>query len=117
MVAIPKQEPLADPIATVKATVRIEDYAVNKMGLTPTKTRGNEIWFLCPLHDEKSASFHIRIQEQDFRCFGCGESGDVIDLEMSKIGAQNLRVAAENILAEYGHRPEPVRVRRPGVVR
>lgn len=33
---------------------------------------------LCPFHDERSPSFHIRPQVGTFHCFGCGESGDVI---------------------------------------
>lgn len=98
MVAIPKMEPVADPIATVKATVRIDDYAVGTMGLRCTKHRPNELWFLCPFHDEKSASFHIRLHEQDFKCFGCGAGGDVIDLAMRSSGETNARVAAEAIL-------------------
>ncbi|EXF25657.1 DNA primase [Nesterenkonia sp. AN1] len=33
---------------------------------------------LCPFHDERSPSFHIRPGVGTFHCFGCGESGDVI---------------------------------------
>ena len=33
---------------------------------------------LCPFHDERTPSFHIRPQLGTFHCFGCGESGDVI---------------------------------------
>jgi twinkle protein len=104
MVALPKAEPMADPIAQVKATVRIEDYAANKMGLVATLRKPNQFWYLCPLHKENHASFHIRLKEQDFKCFGCGKGGDVIDLEMAATGETNPRVAAEKILLEYGVR-------------
>lgn len=33
---------------------------------------------LCPFHDERTPSFHVRPQMGTFHCFGCGESGDVI---------------------------------------
>ena len=33
---------------------------------------------LCPFHDERSPSFHVRPQVGSYHCFGCGESGDVI---------------------------------------
>jgi twinkle protein len=111
VVALPRNEEQRDPIAQVKASVRISEYAEQKMGLVPTKRGMYQDWFLCPLHKETTASFHIRFKENDFRCFGCGKGGDVIDLEMAATGETNARVAAERILAEYGVQPEPVKVR------
>ncbi|MDR8018211.1 DNA primase [Nesterenkonia aerolata] len=32
---------------------------------------------LCPFHDERTPSFHIRPHIGTYHCFGCGESGDV----------------------------------------
>lgn len=33
----------------------------------------------CPFHKEKTPSFSIKKQENIFKCFGCGESGDAIN--------------------------------------
>ncbi len=32
---------------------------------------------LCPFHDERNPSFHVRPQVGFYHCFGCGEGGDV----------------------------------------
>lgn len=33
---------------------------------------------LCPFHLERTASFFVNPKRQTFRCYGCGEHGDVI---------------------------------------
>jgi DNA primase len=35
---------------------------------------------LCPFHREKTPSFHVFKDDKAWKCFGCGVSGDVIDL-------------------------------------
>lgn len=35
---------------------------------------------LCPLHDEDTPSFYYREELSTYKCFGCGEYGDVISL-------------------------------------
>lgn len=110
MVAI-KSLQTTDPIAFVKATVRIEDYATSRMGYALKRRANGELWMCCPFHQETTPSFHIRPKDQDFRCFGCDVHGDVIDLEMAATGETNPRTAAERILREYGIGSEPVKVR------
>ncbi len=40
--------------------------------------KGKNYWGLCPFHYEKTPSFCVNEVDQFFKCFGCGESGDVI---------------------------------------
>ena len=34
---------------------------------------------VCPFHNEKTASFKVYNGDRGYYCFGCGESGDIID--------------------------------------
>lgn len=40
--------------------------------------RGNSYWARCPFHYEKTPSFAIDEYEGFYHCFGCGESGDIV---------------------------------------
>ncbi|MBE5741532.1 MAG: DNA primase [Clostridiales bacterium] len=44
--------------------------------------RGGNFWACCPFHNEKTPSFSIKQDGQFFKCFGCGESGNVINFIM-----------------------------------
>lgn len=41
------------------------------------KRTGKEHKGLCPFHGEKTPSFHVNPEKGIFKCFGCGEGGDV----------------------------------------
>ncbi|UVY82849.1 DNA primase [Brachybacterium sp. NBEC-018] len=56
---------------------------------------------LCPFHDEKTPSFHIRPQLGHWHCFGCGEGGDVIAF-VQKIDHLSFVEAVEMLAAKYG---------------
>ena len=47
-----------------------------------TDRRGNDYWACCPFHHEKTPSFVIHAIDQYYHCFGCGVSGNVINLVM-----------------------------------
>jgi len=52
------------------------------------KSAGRSVKGLCPFHSEKSASFHVHPEKGLYKCFGCGEAGDVIAfiVKMEQVG-------------------------------
>ena len=54
---------------------------VARMGHTPSKTRGNDIWYRSPFRpEEKTPSFKIDAQKNVWYDFGMGQGGTIIDL-------------------------------------
>ncbi|MGZ8812617.1 MAG: DNA primase [Mycobacterium sp.] len=62
-------------IAAIRERVRIEDIVGDYVQLR--RAGADSLKGLCPFHDEKSPSFHVRPNHGHFHCFGCGEGGDV----------------------------------------
>src|SRR6201995_2390189 len=62
-------------IAAIRERVRIEDVVGDYVQLR--RAGADSMKGLCPFHDEKSPSFHVRPNHGHFHCFGCGEGGDV----------------------------------------
>ena len=44
--------------------------------------KGNNLWGLCPFHNEKTPSFSVSPDKQIYHCFGCGKGGGVISFVM-----------------------------------
>lgn len=53
---------------------------------------------LCPFHDERSPSFHVRPSLGYYHCFGCGESGDAITF-VQKLEHLSFTEAVERLAA------------------
>ena len=56
---------------------------------------------LCPFHDEKTPSFYV-FDDNRFKCFGCGEHGDVIDF-VQKLYSLSFADALKHLGIEQGH--------------
>ncbi len=68
---------------------------------------------LCPFHDERTPSFIVDTNRQRFKCFGCGESGDVLDF-VQKIHGADFKgsLSILGIASGRKNRPDPVQVRK-----
>lgn len=72
----------------------VEDYVKLK--------RSGRSWKgLCPFHDEKTPSFHVTPDLGIYKCFGCGESGDVFNFVMEMEGV-GFTEALRSLADRYG---------------
>ena len=54
--------------------------------MVPLKKSGKDFKACCPFHDERTPSFYVVPGKNFYKCFGCGESGDVFAFVMKKLG-------------------------------
>ena len=98
---------------TVKERVDIFQ-VVSEHGVVLKKS-GRGFTGLCPFHSEKTPSFHVNPDTRSYKCFGCGESGDVFTL-LEKIDgltpAEALKVLAERAGVELTSRRDPAEQER-----
>ena len=89
-------------IQQVKQANDIVDVIGSYIELRP---RGTNHMARCPFHGEKTPSFNVNRNMQIFKCFGCGESGDVITF-VEKFESCTTWEAVE-ILAKRANIPMP----------
>lgn len=70
---------IKDIIEEIKARCDIASIISEYMNI---KQSGANYKGLCPFHGEKTPSFYINTSKQIYKCFGCGEGGDVINFVM-----------------------------------
>ena len=56
---------------------------------------------LCPFHNEKTPSFHVSQERQNYHCFGCGKGGDIFTFVMETEGL-DFRACLELLAARAG---------------
>ncbi len=57
---------------------------------------------LCPFHEERTPSFHVRPQVGFYHCFGCGESGDVFTF-LQRMDHVTFQEAVERLAGRLGY--------------
>jgi DNA primase len=87
-------------IAAIRERVRIEEVVGDYVQLR--RAGADSLKGLCPFHDEKSPSFHVRPNHGHFHCFGCGEGGDVYAF-IQKIEHASFVEAVEMLADRVGH--------------
>jgi hypothetical protein len=62
---------------------------------------GSSYFGLCPFHSERTPSFTVNQQKQHYRCYGCGEGGDVFSFLM-KIETIEFKEALQKVKERLG---------------
>ncbi|HST84130.1 MAG TPA: DNA primase [Kineosporiaceae bacterium] len=88
-----------EDVETVRDESKIEDVVGEQVALRPAGV--GSLKGLCPFHDEKSPSFHVRPTVGLYHCFGCGEGGDVISF-VQKVDHLAFAEAVERLAARLG---------------
>ena len=69
------------------------------------KRSGSNLFGLCPFHGEKTASFSVAPDKGMYYCFGCQETGDVIDFTAKLFGISKSD-AARKLAGDFGITPD-----------
>ena len=87
-------------VTAIRDKTRIEDVVGDYVQLR--RAGADSLKGLCPFHDEKSPSFHVRPNHGHFHCFGCGEGGDVYAF-VQKIEHVSFVESVELLADRIGH--------------
>jgi DNA primase len=90
---------------TADSRDRVRD-AVDMIALVSARTDlrragVNSYFGLCPFHQERTGSFHVRPDEKHYHCFGCQASGDPFDFVMQTEGL-DFKEALESLAGRFG---------------
>jgi DNA primase len=88
-----------EDVEAVREKSHIEEVVAEHVSLRPAGV--GSMKGLCPFHDEKSPSFHVRPTVGLYHCFGCNEGGDVIDF-VQKVDHLSFTEAVERLAAKIG---------------
>lgn len=83
----------------MRERARIEEIVGEHVTLKPAGV--GSLKGLCPFHDERTPSFHVRPPVNLWHCFGCGEGGDVISF-VQKIDGLGFTEAVEMLAGRVG---------------
>ena len=87
-----------DAVEEVKARLDIEQVVGKYVDL---KRSGSGLKGLCPFHAEKTPSFFVFPARGTFRCFGCGQGGDILTF-VENYEKVDFREALQRLAAQAG---------------
>ena len=84
--------------------------------VVPLTKKGQNYWGCCPFHNEKTPSFCVNEEKGIFKCFGCGEGGDIVSFTMKR-NHMDFRAAIQELANLAGVKMPEYKPRDPNVVK
>ena len=85
----------------IKQVARLEDVVGRYLSLKRTGSSAKTLVGLCPFHDDRHPSLHIHVEGQYYKCFACGEGGDLFKFVQQMEGC-DFRRALKILAGWYG---------------
>lgn len=98
---------MADAIGEIKTRLDVAEVIGDRVAL---KKAGSTLKGLCPFHSEKTPSFVVFPETGTWKCFGCGEGGDIFGFVMKSENV-DFREALRVLAARAGVELQPGRPR------
>lgn len=89
---------LKDKILSV---ARLEDIVERYLPLKGTGYSKKTLVGLCPFHADRHPSLHVNVKDQYYKCFACGEGGDLFKF-VQKMEGCDFREALKKLAGWYG---------------
>lgn len=99
---------MSDEVSQIKDKIDVADLIAEYIQLKPAGTNKKG---LCPFHNEKSPSFMVSSERQNWHCFGCGKGGDIFSFIQEMEGmefVEALRYLANRAGIELSNRRSEV---------
>lgn len=85
----------------IKQVVRLEDIVGRYLSLKRAGSSAKALVGLCPFHADRHPSLYVNVREQYYKCFACGEGGDLFKFVQQMEGC-DFRTALHKLAVWYG---------------
>lgn len=85
----------------IKQVARLEEVVERYLPLKRGGSSAKTLIGLCPFHDDRHPSLYVNVREQYYKCFACGEGGDLFKFVQQMEGC-DFRTALYKLAGWYG---------------